>query len=187
MVAGEKIQRVASDEPGAGEEQFVAPPSADLPRLRRRLRFLITALLLTALLSVNGLFIDKSVRPDPFTPNPQFLDWLTKWQPHPALTKMPVVPVGTRAHFVFRPQDTSWISGPNLPDVSATPASAAGLTPKSRVAEQFRLVGAAQAQKAESPTQQQLPSQSQQQELAPKPADRRTRDSRGPPDCGWSI
>lgn len=82
--------------------------------LRRfRARAAVTALLFAA--SIYGLFLDTSIRPDPFTDKPGFLIWLAYPHPHNALAKMPVVPIGARGSFTFRPLHTGWINSPYYP------------------------------------------------------------------------
>ena len=72
-------------------------------------------LLVLLLATGYGLLLDKSVRSDPFAAWPGLWEWLSKRQPHPALAKIPVVPIGARGVLTFRPTETDWINSPYPP------------------------------------------------------------------------
>src|SRR6186713_579157 len=55
-------------------------------------------------------FNDRSIRTDPFTPNPGWAEWLFKPQPDPRLAVMPVVPMGAAGVLSWRPKSTAWLT-----------------------------------------------------------------------------
>lgn len=148
--------------------QEAAPKSAagttDRPQGRGSARERKQALRLFRILSVTsvvlvaaaayGLFFDKSIRADPFAPWPGLWQWLSNNQPHPALARIPVVPIGARGALTYRPADTSWINSPYPPlDVAAALQPGPAASP---AAASLGLVGAAHAQEQQS--QQPVPS-----------------------------
>jgi len=84
--------------------------------------WLIVSLALAAA-SVYGLFLDRSIRPDPFARSISLGDWLLHTQPHPALTRIPVVPIGANGTLTFRPAETGWINTPYLPGTEVASAN----------------------------------------------------------------
>lgn len=72
-----------------------------------------------ALITIYGLFGDNRIRPNPFDPsvNLTTVDWWLYPQPHSALQKIPVVPIGARGTLTYRPKNTSWINSPYYPQV----------------------------------------------------------------------
>ncbi|WP_314951604.1 P-loop NTPase fold protein [Bradyrhizobium cosmicum] len=75
----------------------------------RRLYLKATITFALLILCIVGL-TDRSIRTDPFTPDPGFLEWLFKLQPDPRLALMPVVPMGAAGVLSWRPKSTAWLT-----------------------------------------------------------------------------
>lgn len=99
----------------------------------RRVRLWAALFGLSALASLYGLLLDRSIRPDPFDPTPALWDWLANRQPHPALARLPVVPAGAFGLLIDRPADTGWINSPYLPAATGAPPPAAMAPAKSEL------------------------------------------------------
>jgi KAP family P-loop domain len=70
-----------------------------------------------ATLTYWGVIFDTSVRPDPFSRTPNLWDRIAYPLPHPALSEMPVIPIGAKGNFTWRPMDTTWVNWPFEGDV----------------------------------------------------------------------
>ncbi|QPF90586.1 KAP family P-loop NTPase fold protein [Bradyrhizobium commune] len=55
-------------------------------------------------------FNDRSIRTDPFTSDPGWIEFLFKRQPDPRLASMPVVPMGAAGVLSWRPRSTAWLT-----------------------------------------------------------------------------
>ena len=80
----------------------------------RKAAVLVFVTLVLGLVTVWGIFVDSSLRPDPFSNFPRLWDRFRYPVPHPAMAEMPVVPIGARGELTFRPEDTSWVNSPML-------------------------------------------------------------------------
>ncbi len=111
-----------------------------------------------------GFFFDKSTRADPFAPWPGLWQWLSNNQPHPALARIPVVPIGARGTLTYRPADTSWINSPYPPfEIGAAPQPEPAGSP---AGASLGFISQAHAATAEPPQLPPLPEQLQAQEPA---------------------
>lgn len=150
---------------------------ADPGRARTRLNLCLAAALLLLAAAVWGLGFDTSVRPDPFSRAPGAWAWFAYGQPHPALSRIPVVPIGRNGTLAIRPLHTAWINTPALPIQPAEtpaprPASAASLLIPPAHAEEPAKIAPPQQQQQQQPLQQQQiapPQQQQQQQQIPQP------------------
>ena len=100
--------------------------------LEQRVQLWALAVFLIAMLLGYGLFLDRSIRPDPFDNSVGWRssEWWLHSIPHPVLSKMPVVPIGARGAFTQRPTDTTWINSQYYPariaGAAGSPLEAAG-------------------------------------------------------------
>jgi len=131
--------------PGHGGEGHNASPGAG----RRRLALWLVASLVLAAASVYGLFLDRSLRSDPFARSLSLGDWLLHPQPHPALARIPVVPIGANGTLTFRPAETGWINTPYLPGSKA--AATTGDAPRAPAPVTMGLISTAYAADAPQP------------------------------------
>jgi hypothetical protein len=110
---------------GGGDPTPGSSPGGGPPPAHAATRRLAPWLIATAALAaacVYGLFLDRSIRPDPFAPSVSLGDWLLHPLPHPALARMPVVPIGAHGSLTVRPAVTGWINSPYLPGSGAASA-----------------------------------------------------------------
>ncbi|HEX9593519.1 MAG TPA: P-loop NTPase fold protein, partial [bacterium] len=128
----------------SGDGQNTSPGAA-----RRRLALWLVTALVIGTTSLYGLFLDRSIRPDPFARAVSLSDWLLHPQPHPALARIPVVPIGAIGTLTFRPAETGWINTQYLPGSEA--ASAQGDAPRSVVPFTVGLISTAHAADAPPP------------------------------------
>ncbi len=75
----------------------------------------------TASLTAYGVFVDESVRPDPFTEPSGFWDWFAYRPSHDALAEIPVVPIGWRGILTLRPTSTALINSPDISGLIVPP------------------------------------------------------------------
>jgi len=117
---------------------------------RRRIALWLVAGLVLGAASLYGLVLDGSIRADPFARSVALGDWFLHPQPHPALARIPVVPIGAGGTLTFRPAETAWINTPYLP--GSTAASTQGDAPRAGVRLPVGLMGTAYAADAPQPT-----------------------------------
>lgn len=85
------------------------PSRTDRRMMLRRLYLKATITFALLILCVVGLN-DRSIRTDPFTPDPSWIEYLFKSQPDPRLAVMPVVPMGAAGVLSWRPKSTAWLT-----------------------------------------------------------------------------
>ncbi|WP_441233908.1 KAP family P-loop NTPase fold protein [Bradyrhizobium sp. 930_D9_N1_4] len=81
----------------------------DRRMMLRRLYLKATIAFVFLMLCLLGI-TDRSIRSDPFTPGPGWIEYLFKPQPDPRLAAMPVVPMGVAGVLSWRPKSTAWLS-----------------------------------------------------------------------------
>src|SRR6185436_1295973 len=85
-------------------------PKSAAPRRRAiHVDWTLVLVLLAALATAYGLFLDRSLRTDPFGPPRSPWEWLTTRQPARELATIEVVPMGARGERSWRPQVTDWL------------------------------------------------------------------------------
>jgi hypothetical protein len=106
-VEADASRSLDAKEGGSSDQNGGSPPA---PRSLAAAYIWLALAALIVPLVIWGFFFDRSVRDDPFDPHPTFVQWLLQRGPDPGISAMPVVPIGIRGWFVFRPTHTDWIN-----------------------------------------------------------------------------
>src|SRR3954447_14147627 len=96
----------------ATSKEATPSPTSKAAAPRRRtmhVDWTLVLVLLSGLATAYGLFLDRSLRADPFAPPRSPWAWLTTRQPARELAAIEVVPMGARGELSWRPLATDWL------------------------------------------------------------------------------
>ena len=121
-----------------------------LAEAKRRLWMAAVVTAVLTLVSIHGIWNDDATRSNPFVEDSGVLEWLVTGQPHPALSKIPVVPIGARGTLTFRPKETAWINSPYFPNLTTAQSTS---ETKASFLSLMRSAHAAEPPKTQQPEQ----------------------------------